>query len=197
MVKYRTAVNLLDNSDFTNPVNQRNAGTVANDHVIDRWYGFRTTEGSVSIITGGITATGDAYLQQRLPSGTLKSGVVYTIAVYYLDGTIDVNTNGDYAILDQFDVVNNIKPNGKTIAHVALYEGSYAAETLPPYVPKGYAAELAECQRRFHVYETESARPTKPLDCCPPMELAPGTTEITQGTLTVDGKTLYYNSTEL
>ena len=27
----------------------------------------------------------------------------------------------------------------------ALYEGEYTAETLPSYVPKGYAAELAEC----------------------------------------------------
>ena len=27
----------------------------------------------------------------------------------------------------------------------ALYEGEYTAETLRPYVPKGYAAELAEC----------------------------------------------------
>ena len=31
----------------------------------------------------------------------------------------------------------------------ALYEGEYAAETLPPYVPKGYAAELAECLRYY------------------------------------------------
>lgn len=143
--------NLLDNSDFTNPVNQRNAGTVVNDYVVDRWYGFKTTDGSVSITPDGITATGDGYLQQRLPSGTLKSGVVYTIAVYYSDGSIDVNTNGVYAIMDQFDIVNNIKPNGKTIAHVALYEGSYTAETLPPYVPKGYAAELAECQRYYQI----------------------------------------------
>ena len=28
---------------------------------------------------------------------------------------------------------------------IALYEGSYTADTLPPYVPKGYAAELAAC----------------------------------------------------
>ena len=139
--------NLLDNSDFTNPVNQRNAGTVVNDYVVDRWYGFKTTDGSVSITPDGITATGDGYLQHRLPSGTLKSGVVYTIAIYYSDGSIDVNTNGEYTILDQFDVVNSIKPNGKTIAHIALYEGTYTADTLPPYVPKGYAAELAECQR--------------------------------------------------
>lgn len=31
----------------------------------------------------------------------------------------------------------------------ALYEGSYTAETLPPYVPKGYTVELAECQRYY------------------------------------------------
>lgn len=31
----------------------------------------------------------------------------------------------------------------------ALYEGEYMAETLPPYVPKGYAAELAECLRYY------------------------------------------------
>ena len=32
---------------------------------------------------------------------------------------------------------------------VALYEDEYTAETLPPYVPKGYAAELAECLRYY------------------------------------------------
>lgn len=31
----------------------------------------------------------------------------------------------------------------------ALYEGEYTAETLPPYVSKGYAAELAECLRYY------------------------------------------------
>ena len=31
----------------------------------------------------------------------------------------------------------------------ALYEGAYTADTLPAYVYKGYAAELAECQRYF------------------------------------------------
>lgn len=31
----------------------------------------------------------------------------------------------------------------------ALYEGEYTAETLPPYVPKGYAAELTECLRYY------------------------------------------------
>lgn len=36
----------------------------------------------------------------------------------------------------------------------ALYEGEYTAETLPPYVPKGYAAELAECKRYFQTVLT-------------------------------------------
>lgn len=36
----------------------------------------------------------------------------------------------------------------------ALYEGEYTAETLPPYVPKGYAAELAECKWYFQVVLT-------------------------------------------
>ena len=31
----------------------------------------------------------------------------------------------------------------------ALYEGEYTAETLPPYVPEGYAVELAECLRYY------------------------------------------------
>ena len=31
----------------------------------------------------------------------------------------------------------------------ALYEGEYTAETLPPYVPKGYAVELSECLRYY------------------------------------------------
>lgn len=33
----------------------------------------------------------------------------------------------------------------------AFYEGAYTAETLPPYVPKGYAAELAECMRYYQI----------------------------------------------
>lgn len=32
---------------------------------------------------------------------------------------------------------------------IALYEGSYTADTLPPYVPKGYASEFAECRRYY------------------------------------------------
>ena len=40
----------------------------------------------------------------------------------------------------------------------ALYEGTYTADTLPPYVPKGYAAELAECQRYFQLLNEATVR---------------------------------------
>ena len=38
----------------------------------------------------------------------------------------------------------------------ALYEGEYTTETLPPYVPKGYAAELAECLRYYRKIKADS-----------------------------------------
>ena len=37
-----------------------------------------------------------------------------------------------------------------------LYEGEYTAETLPPYVPKGYAAELAECLRYYRKIKADA-----------------------------------------
>jgi len=33
--------------------------------------------------------------------------------------------------------------------YVALYEGEYTADNIPPYVYKGYAAELTECMRYY------------------------------------------------
>ena len=38
----------------------------------------------------------------------------------------------------------------------ALYEGEYTTETLPPYVPKGYAAELAECLRYYRKIKADN-----------------------------------------
>lgn len=38
----------------------------------------------------------------------------------------------------------------------ALYEGEYTAETLPPYVPKGYAAELTECLRYYRKIKADN-----------------------------------------
>ena len=61
-----------------------------------------------------------------------------------------------------------------TIEWMALYEGEYTEETLPEYQPKGYGAELAECQRYYlkpvrnplgygYIYNSTAAIITIPL----------------------------------
>lgn len=79
------------------------------------------------------------------------------------------------------------------IEWMALYEGTYTADTLPEYVEPGYAQELLECQRFYHVYATEAARPAHGMDCAPHMRLdAP-----TQGTFEINGTTYYFNDASL
>ena len=39
----------------------------------------------------------------------------------------------------------NARTTNQLVYWAALYEGSYTADTLPPYVPKGYAVELSAC----------------------------------------------------
>ena len=97
--------------------------------------------------------------------------VACRLFVYIGSGTTNFGTayfQGDAA--ERTLVLKLTKPDGLTGAEVvnmyispdtgstgtaavvrwaALYEGEYTAETLPPYVPKGYAAELAECLRYY------------------------------------------------
>ena len=97
--------------------------------------------------------------------------VACRLFVYIGSGTTNFGTayfQGDAA--ERTLVAKLIKPDGLTgdeVANVyispdtestgtaavvrwaALYEDEYTAETLPPYVPKGYAAELAECLRYY------------------------------------------------
>lgn len=63
-----------------------------------------------------------------------------------------------YSPSGSYIIIRN--PAGKsaiTIQRAALYEGSYTADTLPDYVPKGYAAELAECRRYYKVIDVNVA----------------------------------------
>ena len=128
--------NLLDNSDFTNLVAQAgiggNHGTVA--YAADRWI---LDSGTVSYDAGvGLTLNGT--ISQKLesqPAGQTSAfvGMVSGEAsISYADGAVTITSSGG------------------VIKWAAIYEGSYTADTLPPYVPKGYAAELAECQRYYY-----------------------------------------------
>lgn len=166
--------NLLDNSDFAHPINQRGETSKQASWVywIDRWLSD-TEKTAAQLTSGGIrlpaTAEKNLRILQRVPLERIKKGQSYTIAAYDASGNVfcvsgvfdgeqltgDASSGGKYwlslnkgdnltywyCILDAYADI--------TVKCTALYEGEYTAETLPPYVPKGYAAELAECLRYY------------------------------------------------
>lgn len=162
------AVNLLDNSDFRNPVNQRGAsGTIPTwTYCIDRW---RTGSNTATIsINNGLVCTG--YISQVVaPNCNGKtitfaakingeifccSAEIYTVNSWTQFARKDTNV-GSMAICKWDDNVMYVEIHNTsqgTIEWAALYEGEYTAETLPPYVPKGYTAEWIECRRYFRRY---------------------------------------------
>lgn len=130
LVKKAAPRNLLDNSDFTNPVNQRNAsGTVSTSgYFIDRW---KLVSGSVTISEDGLVLNGEiAQILEKAPNASV----------------VAVASNG-MATFDESTNTFRLTGSGEVVSWAALYEGEYTAETLPEYQSKGYAAELAACQR--------------------------------------------------
>ncbi len=175
----KIAYNLLDNSDFTNPVNQRGAISYSGlAYSIDRW---RCIGQSVTVtLGGGITVASDnggqygQYLSDE--AWDRLKGKPFTFALCTSDGAVHIasgtmasgselydsmhTTIGSAAFKMNLYKDQNARPMVRifalseatiTILWAALYEGYYTADTLPPYVPKGYAAELAECMRYFQI----------------------------------------------
>lgn len=145
--------NLLDNSDFRNPVNQKGQtsyiGSDQGLYTIDRWKIWGNS--TLTVNDGYIEITDRAY--QYFTPNTFKN-TVHTFAAKRLDGTIVITTFNPNQETTQ-DIYGNllgsdawttiIGVTGGQYVWAALYEGSYTADTLPPYVPNGYAAELAAC----------------------------------------------------
>ena len=161
--------NLLDNSDFRNPVNQRGQTSYSGIWVysIDRWTAWldESNSATISVVDGGITPF-PGMIIQRIASKYINSSKTYTLAAMTGDGLLVLsgkitsttqgmtNTNNgiyfDYnADSDTYQFSLAGLTSASKFVWAALYEGSYTADTLPPYVPKGYAAELAECQRYY------------------------------------------------
>lgn len=167
--------NLLDNSDFSNPVAQTGLNGLhgSTKYVCDRWVGHANVTAAQQ--AGGITLKANqqyAYIHQRL---NLQIGKTYTlvlrannissahrIAVY--NGALGAFVKDDFGSAETliatftaaYDTMAMLYYPGYSSAGgssllkwAALYEGEYTAETLPEYVPKGYAAELAECMRYY------------------------------------------------
>ena len=162
--------NLLDNSDFTNPVNQRGATSYSTQwaYTIDRWYLPGSTvpvtvgEGYVSFsaadqFTGKAIKDGYYTAVIKLLDGHIFSGSAYytagkSVALIANNGFIDCYLMGDAGSGSHPRLrIQTVSGEAFSFAWAALYEGSYTADTLPPYVPKGYAAELAECKRYYNI----------------------------------------------
>lgn len=135
--------NLLDNSDFTNLVAQAgiggNHGTIA--YAADRWI---LDSGTVSYEAGvGLTLNGT--IRQKLeypPTGETSAFVGMAsgaASISCADGEVTITSSGG------------------VLKWAALYSGVYTAATMPEYHPKGYGAELAECQRYYQAFETYNA----------------------------------------
>ena len=136
--------NLLDNSDFTNPVAQAGIGGKHGNqaYAVDRW---------------------------KLASGTCNKAS--TVSGLYLNGTITqtlekvpsepvsafVGTSSGSASISYRNGVVTITSSGGVIAWAALYEGAYTQDTMPEHRPKGYGAELAECLRYCQVISPNTA----------------------------------------
>lgn len=172
--------NLLDNSDFINPVNQRGstsyAATGAERYTIDRWIGLKNT--AVHLNNGYIElapqATSGRGFKQIISNPSRYAGKTLTIAanivsvttgagLFISDGTakgVTITAPGVYTYTktissDVSELFVQISLSGSTdtervvVEWIALYEGTYTVGNLPPYIPKGYGVELAECQRYF------------------------------------------------
>ena len=173
--------NLLDNSDFRNPVNQRGATSYTGArYTIDRWEN-NSAACKLTVENGCIhmqnnsdsTSTATQFIRQKIENPSALIGKTITIAAR-VKGNCRLGCEGigltypnyvNYAAWTTITLTVDISAmTGSHIAAVlqganksewycswiALYEGSYTADTLPPYVPKGYAAELAECQRYYY-----------------------------------------------
>ena len=127
--------NLLDNSNFTNPVNQRNgSGTIsASGYFIDRW---KLVSGTVQITANGL----------------VLNGIISQILENAVGTDVTASASAGTASYDNSTKTFTLTATGQTITWAKLEKGSVAT----PYVPKGYGAELSECLRYY--YQVASVR---------------------------------------
>lgn len=161
-----SAVNLLDNSDFREPVNTLGKTSYRGlGFSIDRWVvpndsGALTVGNGFVLIQNDHTTNAITFVN-RLRSGTLVNGKTYTGVICLNDGTIlsgsGVCVAAGVSLTDPTEAVSMKITTGTPydsamlavnptkfarIRYAALYEGEYGPDALPPYVPRGYEVEM-------------------------------------------------------
>ena len=168
--RFDNVYNLLDNSDFTLPVNQRGQTSYADSATtrpIDRWTNISPVAGNkLEVVSGGVklsTGSSHYWFTQGFGNLSLSTSKKYTLYVELTDGTkaVIVRTPNETATFSIFSnlhgclrtyQLNLILLGGNspiTFKYVALYEGEYTVDTVPKYTPKGYSAELVAALRYF------------------------------------------------
>ena len=153
---YLSPNNLLINSYFVNPVNQRGQTSYTEaGYTIDRWeMWIESGTANVSLMEGYISIKfGDhGTFYQKLAKGVIDLSKQYSLVIKQrgISPIISYPTvvvrNADNDLITLADLRDG---NTMEVEWCALYEGEYTAETLPPYVPKGYAVEQLECRRYY------------------------------------------------
>lgn len=160
-------VNLLDNSDFRNPVMQAGFNSLHGSvrYPIDKWYdrygfgAFTKTDNGITVAYG----TNHGYFCQKVENYERLSGKYLTLALCDYDGNvycasslwntsgsairIQLNADCEASFLSEGFVQIVVTSGSIGLRWAALYEGSYTAETLPEYHQKGYANELLVCRQ--------------------------------------------------
>ena len=177
---YLQVEDLLDNGDLAiaqagRPVwdetnNRYTSGLHGNKpYAADRWsfeYGeVRELAGYVQLSTRQGAAR--SYLVQSIPASKKNIGTTHTFAIYFADGSISV-VHGDFITaqykivsdasgnvceigIEQAAVVVGIDDTPINVKLCRLLPGTYTADTLPPFVPRPYAVELAECMAEYQI----------------------------------------------
>lgn len=140
-VRKAAPYNYAHNSDFTQFVAQAGVGGLHGTQAYagDRWILDSGT------VTGEANENRNGYRNITL-NGTIRQIIanppaVGTAGVEMISGTATVSyTNGELTITSSGGIIKNVL--------------LCAAETLPEYRPKGYAAELAECMQYYYKEST-------------------------------------------
>ena len=151
--------NLLDNSNFRNPVNQRNKKSYSGEgYGFDRWTS-KNSENVIEFFDEGYIYFSHSCIQ-IVPAEKFRLGKKYTAVVCMHDGSVHLGS-GNYG--ENFGNLGHvwveytadtgncrfILQEPGNVNWAALYEGEYTKDTLPEYQPKEYSAELMECKRYF------------------------------------------------
>ena len=178
--------NLLDNTDFINPVNQRRQASYTGGYCIDRW-----------VVSNCVYTVATRKLMLT-PTGTARAAANMQQAIlwkrYFVEGdiiTVSAKINGEifsvsaafpaptgsafpYAAVDISDdyelslwrntnqehmsvVIQNKEGNSSQGTFTLDWIKLEKGSVATPYVPKGYGVELAECQRYYVRYSGTDA----------------------------------------